>query len=408
MSYAKTSVVGLALALLLATAPQAFAAETIWPLQAPAAVLLAYGDAYAGRTHSGLDLAASAGTRVAAPVSARVAFAGNVPAAGGGTCIAITLSMADGRSITLMPLVAAEVTAGNEIAAGAALGEVAPGGDGSCPESHLHVGLKRGSTYLDPMTLLVAPCAAVSEPQPGGATTADAPVVAGTAQAPPAMAPAPAIAPAATPAGAQVCPDAPGVPAAGTAEVSGAAASSVAHAPASAPAHTRVGQPTQTTAASAAQSSLSAAKVEVAAQPTAEPFDDAHPTAPANMPVGVSLAAPASPARTRAVAPVGTKRPASADAEYGRTRAAVWDSARSVLAGSLDVARTVAVELVLVALGIVGASVRRRPLLTSSPASVRPVDQAIAAAADRCYTRRAHFLLRAQPSQSRSRLVQRR
>jgi hypothetical protein len=419
MSYVKTLAVGLALAALLAGPQQAFAAETTWPLQSPSAVLLAYGEAYSGRTHSGVDLRAGAGDRVVAPCAASVAFAGRVPAGVGQTCLAITLALPDGRSMTLMPLATAAVTAGSEVGAGAKIGEIAAAGDGSCAESHLHVGLRRGDTYLDPMTLLVAPVVGASEPQPQAASSAEAPVVGGAASpSPVAVAPAPV-------AGGVSAPEASGATA-GSGCQAGASAAAVtapsatlvgahtlaptrplAHASTPAPAHAPARGQMESPASVQVPSTLTASDATPrSASPGAA--TKAEPAPVAQLPAGVSLAASTSRAQIRSRAAAPAHGAPAADASLKRARAAVWSSATSTFADALGIAHAVAIELALVALGITGAAIRKRPLITPAPASVRPVEDAIAAAADRCYTRRAHFLLRAQPSQSRSRIVQRR
>ncbi|TLM76800.1 MAG: M23 family metallopeptidase, partial [Actinobacteria bacterium] len=139
---------------LLAGAQAAAAAP--WPV-AGGTVLLGYGESYAVggavRTHLGADIAASDGACVRAPADATVAFRGSVPAGDGGTALAVSLDLADGRRVTLMPLADVVVRAGERVSAGDAIAAVAGRGDASCDEPHLHVGLKSGDTYLDPATM---------------------------------------------------------------------------------------------------------------------------------------------------------------------------------------------------------------------------------------------------------------
>lgn len=120
-------------------------------------VLLAYGARYSAaggtRTHSGLDVGAVAGETVRAPCAATVAFAGSVPSGEGATAMAVSLDLPDGRRLTLMPLETVEVSAGDEVEAGEAVGPLAMSGDPSSEATHLHVGLKSGQTYLDPSCL---------------------------------------------------------------------------------------------------------------------------------------------------------------------------------------------------------------------------------------------------------------
>ena len=111
-------------------------------------------------THSGADIGAAAGSAVKAPVDAVVSFVGRVPsgdaAEHGGdmaTMNAVSLRMSDGRTVTLMPLEDVSVTKGDAVCEGAVVGRLAARGDKSTKETHLHMGLKRGSTYYDPLSL---------------------------------------------------------------------------------------------------------------------------------------------------------------------------------------------------------------------------------------------------------------
>lgn len=409
MSYVKTLAVSLALAALLVGPQQAFAAETVWPLRSPAAVLLGYGETYSGRTHSGVDLRAGGGEKVVAPCSASVAFAGRVPAGAGQTCLAVTLALPDGRSMTLMPLATASVTAGCSVGAGAAIGEIASAGDGSCGESHLHVGLRRGDTYLDPMTLLAAPSAGAGEPHHAqqAPATEEAPVVDGGATPSPATAaPQPVAGAGSVPVANGSLADSgcqPGTPAAAVTAPSAPLAHTHTHAPAYAPTCGQVESPASAQAPAALLAADATLRsVSPCAATKVEPVSVAH------LPSGVSLSAASQRVRPKASETDHAHGAPTADAVLKRARAAVWSSAKSLLTDALGVAGAVAIELALVALGVTGAAIRKRRSITPAPASVRPVEHAIAAAAGRCYTRRAHFLLRAQPSQSRSRIVQRR
>jgi hypothetical protein len=388
MSYVKMLAFGLVSAVLMVGPQHAFAAETIWPLQAPATVLLGYGETYSGRTHSGIDLRAGVGDQVVAPCAANVAFAGRVPAGVGQTCLAVTLSLPDGRSMTFMPLASTAVAAGVDVGAGASIGEIASAGDGSYAESHLHIGLRRGETYLDPMTLLTAPASEASEPQSQGTSTAEAPVVEGGALAPPATAAPVAVA---------------GAASAPTVSV---ASASPAGTGAPAPVHPLARGHADVPASAVAPSPVPVVAAGVGLAPVCDSATNAEPAPGPLLPTGVSLATSVPQARTKASAAAHAHGAPSADAVLKRNRAAVWISMRSTFAAALGVARAAGIELALVALGIIGATVRKRSLVAPAPASVRPVEHAIAAAAGRCYTRRAHFLLRAQPSQSRSRIVQ--
>jgi len=132
-----------------------------WPLAQDARVSLGFGARYAtedgtGAIHRGVDVAADEGDRVLAPLAGRVTFAGNVPAAGGGTMRAATIQTAQGL-ITLMPLARLDVTRGAELGEGDGVGTIAATGDASSVETHLHVGARRGDLYVDPLGLIAPP-----------------------------------------------------------------------------------------------------------------------------------------------------------------------------------------------------------------------------------------------------------
>lgn len=150
-----------------------------------ASVVLGFGRPYgSGSVHRGADLAGAAGEHVLAPEAATVSFAGAVPADGGGTVLAVTLALADGTKVSLMPLERALVKGGATVSAGDALGELADHGDASSAQPHLHLSLRRGSVYLDPAPLLVTPAGAPEEPAASGegvGQSAGAPSAAGVA-----------------------------------------------------------------------------------------------------------------------------------------------------------------------------------------------------------------------------------
>lgn len=130
------------------------AGAAAWPLESEARVLVPYGSSYVrdGRaaSHSGIDLAAEEGAGVLVPVSGTVGFVGRVPAAGGGTMLAVTVRTADGLSFTLMPLAECSLVKDEQVAEGERLGSLAGTGDASSDASHLHIGVRRGEAYLDP------------------------------------------------------------------------------------------------------------------------------------------------------------------------------------------------------------------------------------------------------------------
>ncbi|HET6498225.1 MAG TPA: peptidoglycan DD-metalloendopeptidase family protein [Coriobacteriia bacterium] len=193
--------------MVLACAPVAVAAEAErgWPFEAAAPILLAFGERYpAGdgshATHRGVDLGAPPGTGVRAVLAGTVTFAGRIPAGEGATTLAVTVQSGD-ILVTYLPLSDRVVATGQTVVAGELLGALASSGDRSHPDSHLHLSVRRGSLYVDPMPFLAAPLQAhsgavpIAEPAP--LLAAPAPNAAGaTAGAPLAPAPSPADSPA--------------------------------------------------------------------------------------------------------------------------------------------------------------------------------------------------------------------
>jgi hypothetical protein len=153
------------------------------------------------RSHGGLDLAAPTGSRVRACAVGTVAFAGRVPAAGGGTVLAVTVLTSDGLKVTLMPLASVEVSTGTSVSAGDAVGRLAGFGDGSMTASHLHISVRRGERQIDPEPFL-------------DLSTSPPPAVGGDVRptGPPASAPSAPRAPAAAPRSAAAVPGAAAVP----------------------------------------------------------------------------------------------------------------------------------------------------------------------------------------------------
>lgn len=98
--------------------------------------------------HRGVDLAAHLGQEVRAAGTGRVTFAADL--AGRGVVV-----VDHGALRTTYQPVQATVDVGEEVRVGEPIGVIAAGsghcGSGSC----LHLGLRRGETYLDPLLLLV-------------------------------------------------------------------------------------------------------------------------------------------------------------------------------------------------------------------------------------------------------------
>jgi murein DD-endopeptidase MepM/ murein hydrolase activator NlpD len=104
-----------------------------------------------GRGHRGIDLAAAPGTPVRAIATGRVSFAGRV--AGKGVVAVELPGTGDPPLRTTYEPVRATVAKGEEVAAGEVVGTVEPTGS-HCTRTCVHWGLRRGDTYLDPLSLL--------------------------------------------------------------------------------------------------------------------------------------------------------------------------------------------------------------------------------------------------------------
>lgn len=98
--------------------------------------------------HRGVDLRAFPGADVLSPVGGVVTFAGAV----GGRQV-VTVTDAHGRRSSVEPLVPA-VRAGDLVATGTRLGAVALDGSHCAPDACLHWGVRVGTDYVDPLTLL--------------------------------------------------------------------------------------------------------------------------------------------------------------------------------------------------------------------------------------------------------------
>ncbi|MFF3961143.1 murein hydrolase activator EnvC family protein [Streptomyces griseorubiginosus] len=121
-----------------------------WPVGVRPAVLRGWeppATVY-GRGHRGVDLAAPAGAPVRTVAAGRVSFAGRVAGKG---VVSVELTGTDLRT-TYEP-VTASVEKGAEVEAGEVVGTVAPTGS-HCTTTCVHWGLRRGETYLDPLSLL--------------------------------------------------------------------------------------------------------------------------------------------------------------------------------------------------------------------------------------------------------------
>lgn len=124
-------------------------AAGVWPLRPEPEVLRGFAPPPAAWAagHRGVDLAGRPGQQVRAARAGTVTFAGRIAGRG-----VVVVSHGDTRA-TYEP-VAAAVSRGEAVAAGAVLGRLELLGSHCLPRACLHWGLVRGETYLDPLTLV--------------------------------------------------------------------------------------------------------------------------------------------------------------------------------------------------------------------------------------------------------------
>ncbi|WP_328719145.1 murein hydrolase activator EnvC family protein [Streptomyces sp. NBC_00247] len=101
--------------------------------------------------HRGVDLAAPTGTPVRAVGAGHVVFAGRV--AGRGVLTVELAESGDPPLRTTYEPVRSLVRVGDEVRAGAPVAVTEPG-PSHCPSGCLHWGVRRGDTYVDPLSLL--------------------------------------------------------------------------------------------------------------------------------------------------------------------------------------------------------------------------------------------------------------
>ncbi|MFH8900272.1 peptidoglycan DD-metalloendopeptidase family protein [Streptomyces coeruleorubidus] len=155
----------MAAAVLLAPPPPLFAADAppadttvptvgrTWPVGSLPRVLRGWeppATAY-GPGHRGVDLAAAPGTPVRAVAAGRVSFAGRV-AGKGVVSVELTGTGEPPLRTTYEPVTAA-VEEGEEVESGEVIGTVDATGS-HCTVTCVHWGLRRGDTYVNPLSLL--------------------------------------------------------------------------------------------------------------------------------------------------------------------------------------------------------------------------------------------------------------
>jgi len=120
-----------------------------WPLEPAPAVVRPFHPPPTpwSAGHRGVDLAASPGQPVLAVGAGRVTFAG--PVAGRGV---VVVTHEDSSRTSYEPVTAAPPV-GLSVRAGTPIGVVAPTPGHCSPGTCLHLGLRRGENYLDPLTL---------------------------------------------------------------------------------------------------------------------------------------------------------------------------------------------------------------------------------------------------------------
>jgi murein DD-endopeptidase MepM/ murein hydrolase activator NlpD len=127
-----------------------------------------------GPGHRGIDLAGTPGQSVLAVAPGTVAFTGSIAGIG-----IVVVQHGSVRS-TYQPVEAA-VRVGDHVDAGTRIGTLATPGSHCLPAACLHLGARRGDTYLDPLSLLADTPVRL---KPWEGLTADVASVPGTAATP--------------------------------------------------------------------------------------------------------------------------------------------------------------------------------------------------------------------------------
>lgn len=120
-----------------------------WPLSPQPVVLAGFHPPAQrwGPGHRGIDLGGSVGQRVSAIGAGRVSFTGVI--AGRGVVV-----VDHGALRSTYEPVSSHVTRGQQVAAGQIIATLESVQSHCSPQTCLHLGVRRGETYLDPLTLL--------------------------------------------------------------------------------------------------------------------------------------------------------------------------------------------------------------------------------------------------------------
>jgi murein DD-endopeptidase MepM/ murein hydrolase activator NlpD len=122
-----------------------------WPVHGPVVrPFAAPAQRYAAGAHRGIDIAATRGTAVRAACDGRVTFAGRVPGSG-----RVVSQRCGALVATYTHLGAIGVRRGERLHPGERLGAAS---------RFVHLGARRGDTYVDPLTLLAEDTAPVAPP----------------------------------------------------------------------------------------------------------------------------------------------------------------------------------------------------------------------------------------------------
>lgn len=138
-----------------------------WPLACDGTYGLGFHETYSDRVetgsgeeeiiHHGLDILTPASSSILAPLGGTVSFVGSVPSGedpDGPRMKAVSLLLDSGKTLTLMPFSTIAVEKGDVLSEGEPIGTLAPSGDASDSRPHLHIGLKKKSTYFNPASLI--------------------------------------------------------------------------------------------------------------------------------------------------------------------------------------------------------------------------------------------------------------